>query len=148
MAISLKEELLRSGNVIFTNKGISMKPLLRQGKDLMIIEKRKAGQILKENDVVLFERPNGDTVLHRIVGEGEGGFYILGDNCIDPEFVPGDKIIGVLTGVVRNGKKRINVTDPGYLRYVRLWRKTYPVRRIWLKVKAAVRGKLKGASGN
>ena len=40
MAISLKEELLRSGNVIFTNKGVSMKPLLRQGKDLMIIESR------------------------------------------------------------------------------------------------------------
>lgn len=142
MAISLKDELLRSGNVIFTNKGVSMKPLLRQGKDLMIIERRKQGQRLKENDVVLFERPNGDTVLHRIVGVHDGGFDILGDNCIDPEFVPDEKIIGVLTGVVRNGKKRIDVTDPGYLRYVRFWRTTYPVRRLWLKVKAAVRSRI------
>lgn len=144
MAISLKDELLRSGNVIFTNKGVSMKPLLRQGRDLMIIEKRIEGQPLKENDVVLFERPGGEMVLHRIVGKCDGGFSILGDNCIDPETVPDEKIIGVLTGVVRNGKKRISVTDPGYLRYVRIWRATYPIRRLWLKAKAALRGKVAG----
>ena len=45
MTISLKEELLRSGNVIFTNKGVSMKPLLRQGKDLMIIEAGKGKEM-------------------------------------------------------------------------------------------------------
>ena len=80
MAVSLKDELLRSGNVMFTNKGVSMRPLLREGKDLMIIEKRTDKTKLVPGMAVLFERPTGDLVLHRIYKCKPGGFLILGDN--------------------------------------------------------------------
>ncbi len=135
VAISLKDELLRSGNVMFTNKGVSMRPLLREGRDLMVIEKRRNDTVLKPGMAVLFERPSGDLVLHRIFRKKEGGFLILGDNCIDPEFVDDKMIIGVLTAVVRDGKKTITVSDKSYLRYVRFINFTYPVRRLFLKIK-------------
>ena len=135
MAVSLKEELMRSGNVIFTNKGVSMRPLLREGRDLMIIEKRRSDTRLAPGMAVLFERPTGDLVLHRIYRKDGGGYLILGDNCINPEYVEDHMIIGILTGVVRDGKKRIDVTDKSYQRYVKLWTATYPVRKLFLKLK-------------
>lgn len=135
MAVSLKEELMRSGNVIFTNKGISMRPLLREGRDLMIIEKRNPEILLSPGMAVLFERPTGDLVLHRIYRKEGRGYLILGDNCINPEYVEDDRIIGILTGIVRDGKKKLNITDKRYRSYVKLWTATYPVRRFFLKVK-------------
>ena len=135
VAVSLKEELMRSGNVIFTNKGVSMRPLLREGRDLMIIEKRRSDTRLAPGMAVLFERPTGDLVLHRIYRKDGGGYLILGDNCINPEYVEDHMIIGILTGVVRDGKKRIDVTDKSYQRYVKLWTATYPVRKLFLKLK-------------
>ena len=138
MAVSLKEELMSAGNVMFTNKGVSMRPLLREGRDLMIIERRGKDTVLDEGTAVLFERPSGDMVLHRIYRKKGQGYLILGDNCIDPEYVEDERIIGVLTGVVRDGKKRINVSDKGYKSYVRFWTAVYPVRRFFMKVRQKV----------
>lgn len=135
VAVSLKDELLRSGNVMFTNKGVSMRPLLREGRDVMIIEKRTPDTALSPGMAVLFERFSGDLVLHRIYRKKGNGFLILGDNCINPEYVEDERIIGILTGVVRDGKKMVNVTDKGYQRYVKLWTASYPVRRLFLKAK-------------
>ena len=135
MAVSLKDELLRSGNVMFTNKGVSMRPLLREGRDIMIIEKRTPDTVLSTGMAVLFERPTGDLVLHRIYREKGNGFLILGDNCINPEYVEDDRIIGILTGIVRDGKKTVKVTDKCYKCYVKLWVAAYPVRRFFLKAK-------------
>lgn len=140
MAVSLKDELLSSGNVMFTNKGVSMRPLLREGRDLMIIEKRETDTPLDEGTAVLFERPSGDMVLHRIYRKQGKGYLILGDNCIDPEYVDDKRILGVLTGVVRDGKKRIDVNDKGYKRYVRFWTAIYPVRRFFMKVRNKIAG--------
>ena len=140
MAVSLKEELMRSGNVMFTNKGVSMRPLLREGRDLMIIERREYGKPLNIGDAVLFERPTGDMVLHRIYRKQGEGYLILGDNCIDPEYVEDERIIGILTGVVRDGSKRIDVHDKGYRRYVRLWTAIYPVRRFFMKLRQKIAG--------
>ena len=37
---SFEEELEQNGTLVFPNKGTSMMPLLRQNRDLMVIEKR------------------------------------------------------------------------------------------------------------
>ena len=103
---TVKEELMRSGNIMFPNKGVSMRPLIRQGKDLMIIEKRENYR-LKKHDIVLFERENGALVLHRISDVLDDGYMILGDNCIDKEYVREESVLGLMTGLLRNGKKLI-----------------------------------------
>ena len=130
---TVKEELMRSGNIMFPNKGVSMRPLIRQGKDLMIIEKR-GNYRLKKHDIVLFERSNGSLVLHRISDVLEDGYMILGDNCIDKEYVREESVLGLMTGLLRNGKK-IDLDSIGYKTYVKFWTGIYPLRRMLMKLK-------------
>ena len=122
---SFEEELERSGSLVFTNKGRSMMPLLREDRDLMVIEK-KGPERCKKYDVVLFKRGE-KYVLHRILQVRAKDYYIVGDNRRQGEYVRDEQILGVLTQVVRDGKT-IRMDDPGYLRYVHLWCDFYPIR--------------------
>ena len=122
---SFEEELERSGTLVFTNRGRSMLPLLRENRDLMVIEK-KGPERCKKYDAVLFKR--GDRyVMHRILQVREQDYYIVGDNCRKGEYVRDEQILGVLKQVVRDGKT-IDVEDPAYQRYVHLWCDWFPLR--------------------
>ncbi|MDO4804035.1 MAG: S24/S26 family peptidase [Lachnospiraceae bacterium] len=129
MVTTFEEELNRSGKLVYTNVGVSMLPLLREGRDIMIIEKADDYRPL---DAVLFRRPGvkgrGAYVLHRILKAcPDGRFWIIGDNCISGEYVDKANVLGVLTGVVRDGKL-IKNTDLKYQAYVRLWCGPYHLR--------------------
>ena len=112
----IKSELEKKGSIVYPNKGTSMMPLLRQGKDLMIIKSRSSDK-LKVGDAVLYTRGK-DYVLHRIVAEVSDGYLICGDNVKTAEHVLDSQIIGILTGVIRDGKE-ISVDDPKYQKYVK-----------------------------
>ena len=62
---TFEEELNRTGRLIYTNVGDSMLPLIRQGRDLLIIEKPHGR--LKKYDIPLYRRDSGQYVLHRIL---------------------------------------------------------------------------------
>ena len=114
-----EEELCRHGKIIHTNVGTSMMPLLRQHRDVMIIEK-PSGR-LKKYDCPLYKTPSGKYILHRIVKVRENDYVIIGDNCVTFERGVTDKhIIGVLTGVIRDGKT-ITMNNKGYKLYYHLW---------------------------
>ena len=122
--VSYEELLARDGQFVYTVRGISMLPLLRQRRDLIHVV-RSQSAACRKYDVVLFPRPRrgggNDYVLHRIIKQLEGGAYwIVGDNCITGDTVPGKNILGVMTAFTRNGKT-IPVTDPWYRLYVALW---------------------------
>ncbi len=122
---SFEEELDRNGVLVFTNKGHSMMPLLRENRDLMVIEK-KGPERCRKYDAVLFKQ--GDRyVLHRILEVRDRDYYIVGDNCRKGDVVRDEQILGVLTQVVRDGKT-IHVEDLAYQRYVRLWCGCFPLR--------------------
>ncbi len=53
--LTFEELLERDGQIAYTNKGVSMMPLLRQGRDLMVIDK-KGPEPCKKYDAVLFKR--------------------------------------------------------------------------------------------
>ena len=133
---SFEEELEQNGTLVFTNKGVSMMPLLRQDRDLLVIEK-KGPERCKKYDVVLFKRGE-KYVLHRIVKVREQDYYIVGDNCRRGEYVKDGQILGVLTQVVRDGKT-ITPEDPAYQRYVHLWCGLLPVRQGLFFVRDGVR---------
>ncbi len=136
---SIKEELLKNGNIIFPNKGTSMLPLLREGRDVMIIKKKKKGKRFHKGDAVLFERANGDLVLHRISDVIRGGGYlIIGDNCTEKEYVREKDVLGIMTGVIRDGKKTVKVTDPAYRLYVNAWTGILPIRKIYMKARGRI----------
>ena len=131
---SYEAELKEKGIIIHTNKGTSMMPLLREDRDVMIIE-RPNGR-LKKYDVPLYKRPNGQYVLHRILKVRENDYVICGDHCVIKEYgITDDQIIGVLTGVIRDGKQ-ISVTDRGYRFYTHLWCDFLYIRVSILRIKS------------
>lgn len=142
---TFEKELIRSGKLIYTNVGDSMMPLLRQGRDVMVIERPKDWKVmetgedtatkLKRLDVPLYRRDNGNYVLHRIIKVRKKDYVICGDNRYQREYGISDRhIIGVLTGVIRDGRE-ISVYSRKYLFYVHLWCDFFWVRAgiLWLK---------------
>ena len=125
---SFEQILKEKGILVYPNAGVSMMPLLRQGKDLMVIRAR-GSERLGRWDAVLFKRRNGQYVLHRILKIREKDYVICGDNCWRREYgITDEQILGVLTAVVRGGQKTIRVTDLRYRCYVWLWCGLYPFR--------------------
>lgn len=129
-----EEQLQQYGKLIYTNVGDSMMPLLRQRRDLLIIEPRPEGRC-KKYDVVLYRRPSGQYVLHRILKVRKKDYVICGDNRRCREFgVPDEWIFGILTGVVRDGQQ-IDLNSFRYRCYVHLWCDFFWIRAalIWLR---------------
>lgn len=129
-----EEQIQQHGSLVYTNVGDSMMPLLREKRDLLIIEKR-GPERLKKYDVPLYKRPNGQYVLHRIIKVRKDDYVIVGDNRWQREFgVKDDWIFGVLTGVVRDGKK-LDVNNWKYKLYVHLWCDLFWIRAaiLWVR---------------
>ena len=125
-----EEELRKSGRLIYTNKGCSMLPLLREDRDVMVIEACKPEEV-KRLDAVLFTRKSDAAtayVLHRVVKcNADGSFFVAGDNCTGGEIVEGSQILGRLTAVIRDGKRR-EMSKLSYRLYAHIWGDAYPVR--------------------
>lgn len=133
-----EQYLAENGSLTYTFKGISMKPMLTQGRDLFTVA-AKGPQRCKKYDVVLYRRPPNQYVLHRIIQVRQNDYVILGDNCIGKEYGIRDAdIIGVLTAFTFCGK-RIQVSDWRYQLYSHVWVWLHPLR---ITVKKA-EGKLK-----
>ena len=134
---TFKEQLEQHGKIIYTNVGTSMMPLLREGRDVMIIE-RPSGR-LKKYDVPLYIRPDGMHVLHRILKVRKNDYVICGDHCIRKEYgITDDDIIGGLTGIIRDGKT-VSMTSPKYKLYYPLWCDFFYVRVFLLRFKSLMR---------
>lgn len=135
--MTYEEYLEQNGEMTYTNRGISMLPLLKQGRDLFTIRKKGAERCQKY-DVVLYRRPPESYVLHRIVAVRPDDYILLGDNCLNKETGITDRdIIGVMTGFVRKGKAH-STDDFGYMLYSRWIVLTYPVRRMCKLIKSKV----------
>lgn len=105
MASTFEEILEHDGVLMYRNVGDSMMPLLREGRDLMIIV-RKTDKRLSVMDVPLFKRADGKYVLHRVMWVRKSDYIICGDNQWYPERgVSDSQILGVMTAVVRDGKR-------------------------------------------
>ena len=75
---SFEEILEKEGRLIYTNVGTSMLPLIRQGKDLLIIEPPDGR--LKKYDIPLYRRDSGQYVLHRVLKVREQDYVLCGDH--------------------------------------------------------------------
>lgn len=119
--------------------GVSMMPLLRQGIDTVKLV--KVIKPLKKHDVILYLRPTGKYVLHRILKVKENEYYLCGDNQVIIEKGVKDAwIIGVMDGFFRDDKY-IDINNREYLKYVkrrtksRIFRKIkYYIKRLFEKI--------------
>lgn len=120
---TIEEFLDENGTVVYNIRGVSMLPLLRQAKDLVIVQRRdNAGYGV--GDVVLYRRRSGQIVLHRIIGIQPDGYVLRGDNCVRREYGVRDKdIMGKMTGYVRGGRVH-RVEDASYRVYTSVWLRT------------------------
>ena len=140
MTLRFEDALARDGKLVYTCVGTSMLPMLRQKRDLLIIEE-KVGR-LKKYDVPLYRRDSGQYVLHRIVKVCADSYVLCGDNQWRREYgVTDEQIIGVLTAFVRDGQE-IPVTEKRYRLYVCLWCGLFWLRAavLWCR---AIPGRLK-----
>ena len=132
----IREALSSGQSVQFAPRGTSMLPMLRQGKDRVTLS--PLPEQLRKYDLPLYQRDNGQYVLHRIVRAGET-FTCVGDNQFDLE--PGlrrDQMIAVVTSFHREGR-RIETKSLTYQAYCRFWHYSRPLRRFWRRAKGFLR---------
>ena len=141
MTTSYGDELRKSGKIVFTIRGVSMRPLFRTAEDAILVEQCLPSS-LKNLDIVLFYRlgPKGmQYVLHRSVGRRDDGmFLIAGDNCTDYDVVAPEDILGIVTSAQR-GNKPIRLEGFGYALYKYLWCKPYRFRFVVLRIRTKLR---------
>ena len=140
---SFEDILAREGRLIYKTRGVSMKPMLRQNRDIIVVEAKKPGSRLSALDVALYRR--GDSyVLHRVIEVTDTGYLIRGDNTYALEKVPEEAVLGRLVSFVRNGREHA-VTDTGYRLYSSLWNALYPARQLAVRGVRFLKRKIKGA---
>lgn len=135
-------ELLAEGRTVsnLPFRGISMLPLLRQGKDFVDLSPLPSR--LQKYDLPVYRYPSGKIVMHRVVGVKDDHYICLGDNTYRYEKIRPEWMIGKVTAI-RRGEKRIEVTSPLYRLYSRIWVAIYPMRKCWRWVKPKLRRLLK-----
>ena len=133
-----EEFLEKNGTMTYSNVGVSMMPLLKQGRDLFTVRK-KGKERCKKYDVVLYRRPPSSYVLHRIIRVRDNDYVILGDNCVNREYgIKDSDIIGVMTEFVHNGRKH-TVNEMGYRIYSHILVGFAPVRVMFMRTKAKLK---------
>ena len=122
--------------------GGSMRPMLRQHKDIVII--KRIDRALKKGDVVLYPGPDGRYILHRIVSIKDGRYIMRGDNNYFTEKnVKPESIVGILKEFYREGKFvdcKKNVIYKIYSFYIL---HSYHLRYLWKRIIKVFLSKIK-----
>ena len=137
----LIRERLEAGQTIrFSPRGISMLPMLRQGRDSVVLS--PLPEKLKKYDLPLYQRSNGQYVLHRVVKVGER-YTCIGDNqfVLEPD-LEHSQMIALVTTFYR-GDRKWEVTSPLYRVYCVFWHYSRPLRHFWRRGMGWLRRHLK-----
>lgn len=121
-----------SDEISTLTQGASMRPMLRQHKDVVVI-KRVEGP-LKKGDVVLYPGENGSFILHRIISIKNGRLIIRGDNNDFTEYniKPAD-VVGILKEFYRDGKYISCDNNTWYKLYTFYIMHSFTLRMFWRK---------------
>lgn len=115
--------------------GVSMLPVIRQGRDFVYLERLACSP--QRDDILLYRRKNGSFVLHRVAAvAADGSCTMLGDNQSVPE--PGVlpcQLIGIVTGVGHNGAEP-EPDSTGSAAYLFFWCRCLWLRKIVLFCRA------------
>ena len=131
ISVEMWHSLTREGTdlpVTIQLQGSSMHPLIRIRRDHVTI--RPIRRLLIRGDIVLFRRPDGVYVVHRIWKILSGTVQTLGDNCDRPDApIPCDQVLGLVTHVTR-GKRTFCVDTPFWRFLGRRWSSLLPLRQV------------------
>jgi len=112
--------------------GSSMAPFLHHGDTVYLALPDRP---LKRGDIVLYTRPDGRYILHRIIQvNSDGSFIMMGDAQQEREWIESEtQIHGIVTDAVHRGKP----VKPGSLRwrfFETVWLNLIPFRRRILSI--------------
>lgn len=128
---SADEMLSVEPEISVLTSGASMRPMLRQHRDLAVIE--RVERPLKKGDVLLYRSPLAKPlVLHRIVSVCQGSYVLRGDNNYFTEYgITDADIVGVLKAFYRDGHYIDCTKNKWYRLYAFGIRHSYPIRYLW-----------------
>lgn len=119
--------------------GSSMHPTLRDRRDVVYLS--TIDRPLKKKDLILYQRDNGQYILHRIVSKPINDQFICsGDNQWEKEPVRRDQALAIVKKCKR-GKKLLTERSFGLRLWVTFWVAIFPLRRPILAARRSV-GKL------
>ena len=105
---SFEEVLEKEGELIYTNVGYSMYPLIRQREDILTIVK---SDTYKKGDIILFKSSIDHYVLHRILKIKKDKIVTAGDyNYFKDQPITKDQILGLLVSIKKKNGSLIDLS--------------------------------------
>lgn len=136
----IRLQLETAGRANLAVTGCSMLPMLRQGRDTVILE--PVTDPLKAGDIALFQREDGPYVLHRVIIADEDGYIFCGDNQAERERVTHQQLVARMTGYIRNGKEH-DLKGLGDRLYCWTWVRLFCLRKYYIATRRRL-GRLRG----
>ena len=137
-------QLENGGRANLTVTGVSMKPMLMEQRDSVILI--PVTQDPKPGDIVLYRRENGRYVLHRVIRKTADSYVFCGDNQCVPETVNRDQMLAVVDGFIRKGTEH-TLHGIGYRLYVWAAVNLFFTRRTYIRIRRKI-GRLRRNIGN
>ncbi len=142
ISTTLESRLQEGECVIIHTVGSSMKPLLVQ-RQTHVRVLPTSPESCNKGDILLYKRADGTLVLHRLVKTAASRYITRGDNTYYDESIRGSQILGKVDMIYKNGKQ-ISAHDPKYIAYVFFRTNSYPLRRLYKKVRRMAGKIIKG----
>ena len=106
--IKFEEVLDKDGELIFTNVGYSMYPLIKQREDILTIKKSNT---YKKGDIILYKSNVDHYVLHRILKIKKDTIICAGDfNYFKDKPITFNQVLGLLTEIKKKDGKVIDLS--------------------------------------
>ena len=132
------ESIRDGGQFVFYPTGISMLPTVIPNEDCVVLVEPKN---IKKYDLILFTRPNGKYVLHRIINIKNGEYIIKGDNQNWTEKTTIDKVIAKVSEVRKKDGSVINYNKlTSKVTVAKLESRKF-IKRVINKIKRMLKGK-------
>lgn len=106
--------------------GNSMWPLFSHKRDCAVLSACD-GQRLRRGDVPLYQRPDGQYILHRIIKVKPDVYVLAGDAQRELEYLPKSCVVALMTAFIRKGKT-VNCRNMRYRAYAWIWIAVRPLR--------------------
>ncbi len=131
LVVSLKETLSLDKNFLMPVKGTSMLPFIND-KMKVVLEKPNN---LKKNDIIFYQRTDGQYVLHRIYKIKNDAFVLLGDNQVNKEYpIYQSQVLAKVKRIKVDENKYKNLSGFKYNIYLLFWNRLL-LRRVILKLR-------------
>ncbi len=125
--VSALRELVREGNdVSLLISGSSMAPFIIHNRDTILFG--PISRPLRRGDMVFYERPSGQFVMHRIRHVKPEGLYLIGDGQTETEGpLDESRVFAIVKQVCRKGKW-IGPKHPWWMFFSTIWLWIIPLR--------------------